>query len=145
MRRRRRRSTRLGIGARALDEPGEAAFGDGGALVAGDRAGDALVAALDQHLGDAAAELGPAREREEMVLALQAGDGDEVLLLEPRRALEHGLGHLDRLVIGEVAQDLAGCVRDVGEPLGELGAGAPLDVAREPQDHLVEDARHGFR
>jgi hypothetical protein len=57
----------------------------------------------------------------------------------PRQAREHGARHRDVVVIGEILDHPQRGVGNVREAVGEFDAGAELDVAGKPQDHLVED------
>jgi hypothetical protein len=127
------------VGPRLLQEPGEALGREPRALVARDGAHDAGLAPVDDHVRDAFGERGAAREGEEMVLALRARDIDEVVVGQPGRAREHGARHRDVVVVGEVLTTRRGALGNVREAVGELDPGAELDVAGEPQDHLVED------
>jgi hypothetical protein len=79
-----------------------------------------------------------------MILSAPAGNRHEDFFLDARRAFQNGSRHLDLFVVGEIAHDLSRCIGDVGKPLGKLGPGAPLDVAREAQDDLVEYPHMGL-
>ncbi|HEX5782436.1 MAG TPA: hypothetical protein VFX80_10970, partial [Solirubrobacteraceae bacterium] len=73
-----------------------------------------------------------------MILAAVVGDGHEIVLVQPQRALEDGSGDGDVRVEGEVAHDLRGRVADIGETLRQLDPRLEFEIARETQDHLVE-------
>nr|WP_236960711.1 hypothetical protein [Methylobacterium durans] len=129
---------RILLGPRRQDL--EAAGREPGALVARDAAHHLLVAPRDDDVGDALGQRAAAREGHQVLLPGAARDLDEVALLEAVRALEHGAGHLRGGIVGEVAHHPARGIGHVREVRRQFGSGAGLDVAREPQDHLVEGA-----
>ena len=126
---------------RFLDQLGQAGLRQLRADVLGDRASHLGVAALDQHVRDALAERGAARDGEKVLLRPLAGDGGEIVVAEPRRALQDRLGDRRVRVAGERLDDLARCVADIRQPRRQLDAGVLLRILRKKQDHLVED-RH---
>ena len=126
---------------RFLDQLGQAGLRQLRADVLGDRASHLGIAALDQHVRDALAERGAARDGEKVLLRPLAGDGGEIVVAEPRRALQDRLGDRRVRVAGERLDDLARCVADIRQPRRQLDAGVLLRILRKKQDHLVED-RH---
>jgi hypothetical protein len=123
----------------------EAALREPGAGVAGDAAHHAPVAAMDQHVGDPLAQGRPPRDRQEVVLPAGPGDHHEVVLVEAARPLQDRPRDGGVEVEREAADDLARRPVEGAEGFGQVHPGPLLEVARQAQDHLVEDLDRALR
>ncbi len=101
---------------------------------------DLAVAAFDQHVGHRFAQRLALRNREQVLLALAAGVGQEFALVEPLRLTEHEVRDFDVVVEGEHVDDVRGGVRNRRQPLRELGAGLCLDRFHESRHDVVKQA-----
>jgi hypothetical protein len=98
------------------------------------------VAALDQHAGHLLAELGASGDRREVRLALGTGDGDQLVLAEAVRPLQHRTGDFDRVVMREAADQPLRRILHAGDALGELAHRLQFDLPGELLEHVVEHA-----
>jgi hypothetical protein len=80
------------------------------------------------------------RDRQEVLLAARARDPHEVALVQALGMLQNRTRHRGGAVEGEVPDHLNRGVRHRRERRRQLRPGLRLDVAREPQDDLVEGA-----
>ena len=90
--------------------------------------------------------LGDGEQADLAVLALVAGESQEVLLGQPRRLAQHRLGDLDGVVLGKLADGDGRRVLDRRQLGGELGARANFDAVGEARNDAVEqiDLRVGI-
>ena len=124
----------------AVDQPRKTALGEFGAGVV-DRALDHLViAALDQHVGDRAAQHLAGRDRHQMRLALAARVLDQGLVVEPCRLRQHGSGNLDHVVERERPDRQRRRGVDRGETVGKQRLGGCFDVIDQALEDIVEQA-----
>jgi hypothetical protein len=98
------------------------------------------VAALHQHVGDRLAQRFALRDREQVLLTLAAGIGEEGALVQAFRLAEHGRGHLDIVVEGEHVDRVERSVRNRGQTVRQLGARRGFDCAHEADHDVVENA-----
>jgi ABC-type phosphate transport system ATPase subunit len=129
----------VGIRRGALHQRAEAELREPGRIIAGDRPHHRLVATHHENIGDGFGQMRSVSQGQQVLLTPLVGQGDEILLLEPRRTLDDRASDLDIVVEREVADGLARRVRNVGETLGEFDAGAELDFMGEADDDLVEN------
>jgi hypothetical protein len=102
------------------------------------RLDDFLVAALDEFVGDALLQPLALRNREHVRLALGAGVGHQRIGFELSGLAQHGPCHLDRIVEGELVDDVDRSAVETGQPLGELGAGCHFDLVGKAGDDFAE-------
>ncbi len=107
-------------------------------MIARDRVDDLMIAAFDQNIGHVFGDRFPLRDREQMGLALDAGIDHQRIVVEPFRVPQHRTGDFDRIVKGELMDDLDRRVVDRRQTLRELGARGKLDLVGETIDHLAE-------
>src|SRR6516165_3412945 len=86
------------VGVRALVQAAPAGDRKARAPVPNQGAEDSMIAPRDQKIGDPLAQTCSVRKRQEMVLALAAGDQAEIALGESLRLNEHWTGHV-RVVV----------------------------------------------
>ena len=97
-----------------------------------------VVAALDQHVGDRAAQ-GPAgRNRHQMRLALAARILDQGLVVEPHRLRQHRTCHLDDIIESQRADGERRGGVDRGETVGQQHLGRGFDVIDQALEDVVE-------
>ena len=77
----------------------------------------AVIAALDQHVGDALAQLQTLGNGEEVILALGRGVLDKIGIAQLLGTYEHRCGHRDRIIEGEHAHELGGRIAHTRQPL----------------------------
>ena len=128
------------VAGRALDQHAEAGIGKTRAAVLDHRVDDLTVAALHQHVGDRLAQRFTLRDREQVLLTLAAGTGEEGVLVQAFRLGEHGRGHLDIVVKGEHVDRVERSVRNRGETVRQLGARLGFDRAHQAHHDVVEHA-----
>jgi hypothetical protein len=75
-----------------------------------------------------------------VLLALGAGIGDKIALVEPFRPAEHRFGDRNVVIEGERFHGPGRGRRDRGEAAGELGTRPRLDRRGELEHHVVEHA-----
>ncbi len=97
-----------------------------------------VVAALDQHVGDGAAQDPARRNRHQMRLALAARVLDQGLVVEPHRLRQHRTRHLDDVVEGERADGERRRGVDRGEAVGQQRLGRGFDVVDQALEDIVE-------
>ena len=97
-----------------------------------------IVAALDQHVGDRAAQGLAGRNRHQMRLALAARILDQGLVVEPHRLRQHRACHLDDVIESQRAdRERRGGV-DRGETVGQQHLGRGFDVIDQALEDIVE-------
>ena len=93
---------------------------------------------IDQDVGDRLAQALALRDRVQMVLAAGAGVGDQVVVGELGRRLEHGGGNGDAVVEGERDDHLARRVADDRQPVGQAGTCLLFHLGGEQHEDLAE-------
>ncbi len=111
--------------------------GKGGALVAEQDPQGGVVAPLDDGLGDLFRHHGPLGDGLQVLLAVGAGEGEQVLFAQAGRLPQHRLGHGDGVAaeVGEQAGQGGGGRR---QPARELHPHRLLHFAGDALHHLVE-------
>ena len=94
---------------------------------------------LDEHVGDLLRQVVPRRNRQQMVLSLDAGDLDQRLRTEAVGMGEHIARHSDLVVPCQILDHLERRVVERRQPLGELDTGPRLDACDQQAQHVVED------
>ena len=97
-----------------------------------------IVAALDQHVGDRAAQGLAGRNRHQMRLALAARILDQGLVVEPHRLRQHGTCHLDDIIESKRADGERRGGVDRGETVGQQHLGRGFDVVDQALEDIVE-------
>ena len=124
----------------ALGQPDVAAIRKCCALILRQLADDPGVATLDQNVSDRGGQALALGNRAKMVLALGAGNLDQVIVGELRRVGQDRSGDCDLVVTRQSTDDAAGRVIDwckFGPKLGERVGFHLLDQVRK---HVVKDA-----
>lgn len=99
---------------------------------------DPVVAALDQDVGHFFAQLQTLCDREEMVLALGRSVFNEIVVGQPLRMNEHGLGHFNCIVECKRADENGRSILHFRQPMCELRTRLDLDIGGKPAQHIVE-------
>jgi hypothetical protein len=73
-----------------------------------------------------------------MRLSLARGDIDEIVLSEPRRALEHGAGDLDRIVAREQSYHPEGSIIEWRETVREFAPCLDIRIHQQPAEDLIK-------
>ena len=92
----------------------------------------------DQDVGERFRDCGPAGKSEQVVLALGAGDLDQVGQIEARRLRQDRARDRDVVVVGERAHDLARSVAHRSETARQFHARLGLDDGNQPAEDFVE-------
>src|SRR2546423_7856476 len=127
-----------GIAFGPLDHVQKAELREARAVVFSDGVHDLLIAAGYEHVRYRLINRFPFRNREQMRLAFGADVGDQGVSLQSAGLLEHRAGNLDRIVKGELVEDIDRGTVEGGEPPCKLCAGGNFDLIREPSDHVAE-------
>ena len=122
----------------AADEAGKAALGELRARIVHGRLDHLIVAALDQHVGDRAAQGLAGRNRHQMRLALAARILDQGLVVEPHRLRQHRTCHLDDIIESKRADGERRGGVDRGEAVGQQRLGRGFDVVDQALEDIVE-------
>ena len=119
-----------GIAFGPLDHVQEAEIRKSRAVVGCDGVHDLLIAAGHEHVGDRLLDRLSLRDRKHMGLALGADVGDQGIGLEFVGLPEYRPGDFDRIVKGELVNDIDRRLVEAGQPPCKLGAGRDLDLIR---------------
>ena len=122
----------------AVDQPGEAAFGEFRAGIVDGALDHFVIAAQHQHVGDRAAQYPAGRNRHQMRLALVARGLDQRLVVEPFRLDSTGAATSIRSSNASARTVSGGARVDRGEAIGEQRLGGGLDVMDQALEHVVE-------
>ena len=101
---------------------------------------DLVVAAIDQHVGDARTDRLARRNGQQMILALGPGAFDEKILIEEFRLRQHRAGDANLVVAAQPSQNLIRRGLDRGQSLGHLRSHGRVDLVDDAHHHLVEEA-----
>lgn len=117
----------------------EAARGEVGARILGERMEDVLVTPLQQDIGHHGADLRACGNREQVGLRFCAGDFDQIAVTETRRGRQNRFGDDDVVVAGKPAHHLDGGVMNWRKTAAELGERPRFDSLDQVPENVVED------
>ena len=129
----------LVVGFGVGDHAGIAGFGKPRGRVFRQPADDPGFAALDDHVGDRFGQIVPRRDREQMILSLDAGDLDQRFGAEAVGVGQHVAGDRNLVVPCQILDDFERRVIERRQPLAQLGPGPRFDARDQEAQHVVED------
>ena len=122
----------------AIDQPCETALGEFGAGIVDRALNHLVIAALDQHVSDRAAQHLAGRNRHQMGLALVPRGLDQGFVVEALRLGQHGSCDLDQIVERQRADGQRRRAIDRSQPIGKQRFGGGFDVVHQALEHIVE-------
>ena len=117
----------------------EAARGEVGARILGERMEDVLVTPLQQDIGHHGADLRACGNREQVRLRFCAGDFDQIAVTETRGGRQNRFGDDDVVVAGKSAHHLDGGIMNWRKAAAELGERPGFDSLDQVPENVVED------
>ena len=97
------------------------------------------VAATDQNVGEIGREQRPLRHRQQVLLALGAGDFHQHPPVEHGRAAQQRSGDSNFVVMGELVDQAARRIDEQRQSLGQIGARIALGMRDRAGQHVVEE------
>jgi len=127
------------VGAGVGDDTGIAGIGKARARIVRQLSNHLGFAALDDHVGDGLRQACPARDREQMILPLCAGDLDEIAGPQAAGMGQHAAGHFNLVIPREMLDDLEWRVIDRRQPGREFRPCPGFDAADQKAQHVVKN------
>ncbi len=108
------------------------------ARIAGGAPHHIAIAAADHDIGEIGRKRRPLRHRQQMALALAAGDFDQRLLVDDGRSAQQRPGDRNLVFARELPDQGARRIGEDRQPLGQIGACGKFGVWNEPGQNAVE-------
>ena len=124
--------------AGALDQRRIAVRREGRARIAGGTPDDVAIAAAHDDVGEIGREHRPFRHRQQMALALRAGDFDQHLFVDDGRSAQQRSCDGNLVLMRELADQPARRIGEQRQPLGQIGARGEFGMRDQTGQHAVE-------
>jgi len=108
------------------------------ARIAGGTPDRLAVAAAQDHVGETGRKRRSLRHRQQMALALDAGNLDQCLLIDNRRSAQQRPGDRYLVLARQLPDKAAWRVGEDRQPLGQIGTGGRFGVRNEVDQNAVE-------
>ena len=108
------------------------------ARIAGGAPHHLAIAAADDDIGEIGRQRRPLRHRQQMALALDAGDFDQRLLVDDGRSAQQRTRDRDLVLARELSDQAARRVGEQRQPFGQIGARGEFGMRNEAGQNAVE-------